>query len=182
MFSSAGIGKVSNMGIISYRDRWILVEPSADTIYSYSTDHKMTPFIVRTPSVQSMDPEVFLFPGVITDRYCFMQTVKKEYKETEPRSKLLETELVYDRQEKKIFEYVVYNDDFTNKRPIKNLVGEILTLNVLNNDDIAFVEKIEANELVEAYERGELNGKLKEIAATLDEESNPVIMLAKYKK
>ena len=182
VFSSAGIGKVSNMGIISYRDRWILVEPSADTIYSYSTDHKITPFIVRTPSVQSMDPEVFLFPGVITDRYCFMQTVKKEYKETEPRSKLLETELVYDRQEKKIFEYVVYNDDFTNKRPIKNLVDEILTLNVLNNDDIAFVEKIEANELVEAYERGELNGKLKEIAATLDEESNPIIMLAKYKK
>ena len=32
------------------------------------------------------------------------------------------------------------------------------------------------------HERGELNGKLKEIAATLDEESNPVIMLAKYKK
>ena len=50
------------------------------------------------------------------------------------------------------------------------------------NGDMAFVEKIEANELVEAYERGELNGKLKEIAATLDEESNPIIMLAKYKK
>jgi hypothetical protein len=39
-----------------------------------------------------------------------------------------------------------------------------------------------AYELVEAYEKGGLKGKLKEIAAELNEESNPVIMLAKYKK
>jgi len=42
--------------------------------------------------------------------------------------------------------------------------------------------QLKAHELVEAYEKGQLKGKLKEIAATLDEESNPVIMLAKYKK
>lgn len=182
LFSNVGIGKVSNLGLTPYRDRWILTEPSSDTIYNYSADHGMKPFIVRTPSVQSMSPEVFLFPGVITDRYYFMQTVKKEYDETEPRSNLLETELVYDRQEKKIFEYVVYNEDFTNKRPIKNLVDEILILTVINSNEIAFSEKIEAYELVEAYEKGQLKGKLKDIAAGLNEESNPVIMVAKYKK
>ncbi|MDH6358178.1 hypothetical protein M2135_003185, partial [Parabacteroides sp. PF5-9] len=35
---------------------------------------------------------------------------------------------------------------------------------------------------LDAYEKGQLKGKLKEIAAGLHEESNPVIMLAKYKK
>ncbi|MDR1201299.1 MAG: hypothetical protein LBL58_06680 [Tannerellaceae bacterium] len=40
----------------------------------------------------------------------------------------------------------------------------------------------EAFSLVEAYGKGQLKGKLKEIAATLDEESNPVIMLIKHKK
>ncbi|MDR2118365.1 MAG: 6-bladed beta-propeller [Tannerellaceae bacterium] len=179
---SGGVGKVSNLGLTPYHDRWILVEPSADTVYSYSADHVMKPFIVRTPSVQSMDPEVFLFPGVITDRYCFMQSVKKEYDETESGSNLKETDLVYDRQEKKIFEYTVYNDDFTTKRPLKNLVDDVLTLTVVNHDEVAFSEKIEAPELVEAYRKGQLKGRLKEIAATLDEESNPVIMLAKYKK
>jgi len=44
------------------------------------------------------------------------------------------------------------------------------------------MEKIEAYELVEAYQNGHLKDKLKEIAAGLDEESNPVIMVAKYKK
>jgi hypothetical protein len=35
---------------------------------------------------------------------------------------------------------------------------------------------------VESYKKGELKGRLKEIAAELDEESNPVIMLIKHKK
>ena len=50
------------------------------------------------------------------------------------------------------------------------------------NDEIALVQKLEAYELVEAYEKGKLKGKLKEIAAGLNEESNPVLMLIKYKK
>jgi hypothetical protein len=50
------------------------------------------------------------------------------------------------------------------------------------NDEIAFQRKIESYQLVEAYEKGELKGRLKEIAAELDVEDNPVIMLVKYKK
>ena len=51
------------------------------------------------------------------------------------------------------------------------------------NNEIAFYRKIESYELVEAYEKGELkDGKLKEIAAQLNPESNPVIMIAKHKK
>jgi len=101
IFLNNNIGIVNNPGLIPYGDRWLLVEPSADTIYTYSIDHQMEPFIVRKPSVQSMDPEVFLFPGVITDRYCFMQTVKKEFDETDPHNGLLRANLVYDKQEKK---------------------------------------------------------------------------------
>ena len=43
-------------------------------------------------------------------------------------------------------------------------------------------QALQAHELVEAYGKGRLKGKLKEIATTLDEESNPVIMLIKHKK
>ena len=46
---------------------------------------------------------------------------------------------------------------------------------------IATWQNLEAYKLVDAYKKGQLKGKLKEIAATLDEESNPVIMLIKYK-
>jgi hypothetical protein len=179
--ASGGVGSVENPGLIPYQDSWILVEPSADTIYSYSADHTLTPFIVRTPSVQSMDPKIFLFPGVITDRYYFLQTVKMVYDETEDYN-LQKTDLVYDKQENAIFKYTVYNDDFTTKRPIKNLVNAIPDITVVNNNEVAFIEKIDAYELVEAYKNGQLKGYLKEIAAGLNEESNSVIMLAKYKK
>ena len=78
LFDEKGIGMVNNPCIVPYEDRWLLTEPSCDTVYTYSSAEGLKPFIVRTPSIQSMSPEIFLFPGVVTDRYCFMQTVKKE--------------------------------------------------------------------------------------------------------
>lgn len=172
---------IYNKKLIPYQDSWVLAEPSADTIYTYSQNHIMKPFIVKTPPVQSMDPEVYLFAGVFTDRYYFMQTVKREYdfvKDTGFPS----TELMYDKQENAIYEYVVYNDDFINKRPMSMVYEVPIPPVIVNNDGIAFMTRLDAADLVEAYKKGQLKGKLKEIAATLDEESNAVIMLAKYKK
>jgi hypothetical protein len=169
-----------NKELIPYRDSWILVEPSSDTIYSYSADHSLKPFIVRTPSIQSMNPEVFLFPGVLTDRYYFLQTAKKEA-DIVAQTAFPRTDLVYDRQEKAIYEYAVYNSDFTNKKPM-SLVYETPMFMLINSNEIAFAKRLEAPDLVEAYGKGELKGRLKEIAAGLDEESNAVIMLAKHKK
>ena len=165
--------------LIPYHDSWLVVEPSSDTIYRYLPDHSMIPFIVRTPSIQSMDPEIFLFPGVLTDRYFFMHVAKKEY--DFEKQEFLSTDLMYDKQEQALFETVVYNDDFSTKRPV-NMWHEILVTTLINSEEIAFVEKLEAYQLVEAYEKGQLKGKLKEIAAELDEEDNPVIMIAKNKK
>ena len=166
-----------NEELIPYFGDWLLVDPSSDTIYKSAPDFSLTPFIVRTPSIQSMIPEIFLFPGVFTDRYYFLQTVKKEYDFT-TNSGFPRTDLVYDQQEKAIYEYTVLNADFSTKKPV-NMVYDI---KLFNDDEIAFVQRLEAPDLVEANENGELKGKLKEIASTLDEESNPVLMLARYKK
>ena len=65
--------------IIPNYENWVLVEQSSDTVYRYFPDHKINPLIVRTPSVQSMNPGVFLFLSVLTDRYYFMEAVKKEF-------------------------------------------------------------------------------------------------------
>lgn len=77
---------------------------------------------------------------------------------------------------------MIYNHDFSNKRVVENLTFDILDLCVMNSDEIAFTERLEASDLVEAYHAGKLKGQLKEIASKLTEESNPVILLAKYKK
>lgn len=154
--------------IMPYLDDYILTEYSADTLYKYSPDHILKPFIVRTPSVQSMNPEKFLLPSLLTDRYYFMVTIEKTMD-------FSTTDLVYDKQEKALFCYKVYNADYTNKKEA------FLNSKPLNSKILSF-QYLEVGELVRDYERGKLKGKLKEIAANLDEEDNPVIMLIKHKK
>ena len=155
-------------------NNWILVEPSSDTIYSYSTEYEMKPFLTRVPSIQSMNPEVFLLPSVVTDRYCFMEIVKKEYSFSTGKG-FPSTYLMYDRQEKSIFRYTVHNADYS----YKNIVNMVLSP---QSSEVAFYHKIEPSGLVDSYKKGELKGKLKEIASKLDPEDNPVIMLIKHKK
>ncbi len=154
--------------VVPYSDNWILVELSADTMYHYSKDDQMVPFIARTPSIQSMNPEVFLFLSMVTDRYYIMSTATKEIT-------FSGEDLLYDKKEKAIFRYIVYNGDYSDKEKAYLKSKPI-------NKDIPSWQYLEADQLVEDYEKGRLKGRLKEIAATLDEESNPVIMLIKHKK
>lgn len=156
---------------------WLLTRTSSDTIYRYTPQGMLLPFLVRTPSIQSIDPEVFLFPTVISDRYYFMQTLTKEF-DFEKMKGFPVNELVYDKQENAVFEYTVYNADFSDKRDV--YLGPNAANPVVK--EVAAFESLEAPELREAYEQGKLRGKLKEIAAGLHEESNPVIMLIKHKK
>lgn len=109
-----------------------------------------------------------------------MQTTKKQW-DFEKETGFPRTDLVYDKQEDAIFECVVYNNDFVDQTPV-NMWYEHGILKIINNDGIAFIKKLEANELVEAYGKSKLKGRLNEIAAGLNEESNPVIMVAKYKE
>ena len=163
-----------NCQFMLFNTDWIITEASSDTVYRYQPDGSMFPFIVRTPSVQSMEPIVFLFPGVLTGNYFFMQTTKMEYDFDSSRG-FPRTDLFYDRQENTIFRSTVYNGDYTNEKLVNMFQDGV-------NAEISFVQKIEADNLVEDFEKGVLKGKLKEIAAGLKEEDNPVIMLIKHKK
>jgi hypothetical protein len=143
-------------------------------VYTYLPDGSLLPFMVRTPSIHAMDTKVFLFPGVLCDRYFFMQTMKKEFDPVKMKG-FPTANLVYDKQEKALFNYTVRNGDFSEKRRVS------LTSTPVNHE-IAALQPLEAFDLIEAYGKGLLKGKLKEISTTLDEESNPVIMLIKHKK
>ena len=161
--------------IIPFQDSWIITEMSSDTIYRLLPDFSITAFMKRIPSIHAMDPEIFLYPVLLTSRYYFLDALKKE---SAPRDFPI-NKLMYDRTDKKIFEYTVYNGDYANKKTIDE-IHPVSTNNY--NIEIAFHQKIEAYELFEANEKGGLKGELKKVASSLDEDSNPVIMLAKHKK
>ena len=161
--------------IIPYKGNWMLSELSSDTVYTLLPDYSLRPSLVRTPPIQSMEPGVFLLLRLFSDRYIFMETIKNVY-DWNAKSGFPRTFFMYDKQEKNFFEYRVYNGDYTTQQEIyMNMLRPV-------NHEIESWQNLDAPRLVEAYEKGELKGKLKEIAATLDEEANPVIMLVKHKK
>lgn len=156
---------------------WLLTRCSSDSIYSADSNGNLHAAIKRTPSIHEMDPEVFLFPILDSDRYLLLQTLLKEVDLTTFKG-FPSTFLVYDRDEKNVSKCTVYNSDYVNKQEVNFWWSPINP----RSQEIAFCQKLEALDLVEAYEKGELKGRLKEIAATLNEDSNPVIMLLKSKQ
>ena len=169
-----------SVSAIPYYNNWILTTFSSDTVFSYLPDRRMIPLMVRTPSIESKDAESFLYPVVLTDQYYFLRTVTIEPEargtnHIDTRTVFSYINLMYERQEKTICEYTVVNEDFTNKV----IVG--FSERKANNE-IAFWQILEAHVLVDAYGKGQLKGQLKEMAAGMDAEDNPVILLAKYKQ
>jgi hypothetical protein len=169
------VAPIRHHSIIPNKGYWMLLEVSSDTVYTFLPDYSLRPFIVRTPSIQSMDPEVHLILRFCSDRYYFMETIKNVY-DWNTEKGFPTTFFMYDKQEKSFFGYNVYNGDYSTKKEIN--------MNALRpvNHEIESWMPLEAYKLVESYKKGELRGKLKEIAAKLDEEDNPVIMLVKHKK
>ncbi|GHT10475.1 hypothetical protein FACS189426_10740 [Bacteroidia bacterium] len=161
--------------IIPFKGNWMLLEHSSDTVYTFLPDYSLRPFIVRTPSIQSMDPGVFLMLSFFSDRYYFMETVKNVY-DWNTREGFPSTYFMYDRQEKAFFGYTVYNGDYSTPKEFHISVTRSV------NHEIESWYPLQSYQLVESYRNGELKGKLKDIAAKLDEDSNPVIMLIKHKK
>lgn len=174
---SAMVMPIRNRTLVPSSDKsWMLMEDSSDKIYQLKSDYSLEPIITRTPPVLSMNPRTFLYPAVYTDRYCFMQTVEGVWNWVSNRGHH-RVNLMHDKQENATFEYVMYNADIEDKTPV-SVVSEM----TYGDSEIAFVQKLETSDLLDAYEKGKLKGRLKEIAATLGEDANPVIMLAKYKK
>ena len=152
-------------------DSWVLTRPSCDTIYSYRSKEEPQPYIIRRPSVHSMSTQVFLYPLVDLKNHCFMYSQKKEV-DMKTFKGFPTTELVYDKVEKSIYRSTVYNGDVIDGEPM-SMINEPL------NSDALFSISLDAAELVELLHENKLQGKLKKIAGTLDEEDNPVIMLIK---
>ena len=169
----AGPGMYSR--ITPFNSNWILLEPSSDTIYTLMPDCSLRPFIARTPPIHTMDPGFYLVLKLVSNRYYFMESIKNVYdfskEEGFPR-----TYLVYDTQEKDFFRYIIYNGDYSYK---KEFYMSMLT--PINSKGELWAT-LNAFELCRDYEKGKLKGKLKEVAATLGEDDNRVIMLVKHKK
>lgn len=158
-----------------YGDRWALTVTSSDTIYRYDADGSAHPLIVRSPSIHRMDPQVFLYPTILTDRYYFLRAQKKEF-DLETMKGFPTQMLLYDTREKRLVEYTLTNADMEGGPDI-----DLYSVMPKGKEVLACLT-LQAPDLVEAREAGKLKGELQRVANRLDEESNPVIALLKEKR
>ena len=164
--------------IINEGEDFLLSDVSSDTIYLLKKNKQLTPFLVREPSVSGTNLPILLQVSLKTDKYVFMdQTVynieSKDMNDFFKGSKTIGIDII----KNEIFEPYFYNKDFPYYKSFNKITSfspEYIGKNMGAKPIYAYI-------LIEALKNGELSGQLKQIASTLHEDDNPVLMVLKFK-
>lgn len=158
--------------ISSLDGSFIFNELSTDTIYRFSLDGELVPIMIRKPSIVDNNT-VFLEYGLETKDYIFLN--KTQTNKNNPKEMFSDESWAYEKDEGKLFKVEVVNEDYE-EGPI-SLCSHIMQYqHPLGYTSIVY----STHKLLEALEKGQLKGKLKEIAENLDEEDNDVLVLLKF--
>lgn len=163
--------------IINSGEYTVIADISSDTIYKLHKNNQLTPFIIRKPSVHDTKPVLLFEASIITDKYVFFCKHSYEYDSEDAQGITSSEEFAYDRYSKECFCPNFYNADFPK--------SEDFTMYGFRKIAIGknrAAKLIKAEDLTEALKNGELSGKLKEIASTIHEDDNPVVMILRFKE
>jgi hypothetical protein len=166
------------------KDYIILNEISSDTIFRMRFDTQLSPFVVRHPTASEKNPPELFWLWADNEKYTFFHSIdlkkiessiQKKQNISEGRFKNpenAEKEFVYNKTSGNIYNCKLANIDYE--------FQEELNIKSTNNNDVK-VERLDAYQLIEAYQKKQLKGELKKIASTLNENDNPVLMIMKLK-
>lgn len=140
--------------IVHHHDGFLLTDYSLDTVYLYNRNKDITPFLVRSPKIQEMQPVIYLNSLVESSQYQFLQTVRVENK----NNRLPQKCILRERKSNKFFTQEIVLDEFRGKQ------FEITPdcISKTRNYKVAFFE-LDLDELQSANMEGKLSGRLKEI-------------------
>ena len=146
---------------------------ASDTMYQVSPSGGWKAVGFKTPALQTMNPPVFVRPILDAPRHSFVCSIKK----------------IWDRKADTGFPIVCYVIDKTDNRVYEcsgltdaNYEGSDLLFCTFTATQPGWgVQCYSAAGLRKALEQNRLKGKLKELAAQLDEEENPVLVVYKFK-
>lgn len=156
--------KVYGPTILMYDKGFVLNEVSSDTIFYFDEEHILSPLLIRQPAIGKMyNPKTVMFLYNVTKEYMMISSFINEYNfKNQKRGE--KVELIFDRNSGEVFSYKLSYRD-------------------LLIDDLKVTPQpymlLPADILIEFYEQNKLGGELKEIAAQLDPDDNPVLMIAK---
>ena len=165
-------GRTTRM--IKHKEGILLCNPETDTVFLYGKDKSLTPVICKLPLVSALDPFVYLNNCFDVDDYQFFELITTRWEEG--ASPFPVKYYMRDKKTGEIFLQKFIFPDYKGK--------EILfsPLRTFGDNENGFYFELDIIELKEAYNENKLSGKLKELVATLDEESsNNVFMFVNFK-
>lgn len=160
--------------IVRCEDSYVIGDLSADTIYTYTPQGVLSPMLVRTPPVLSMETPKVLLPDYRAGSYFFFYLVDFEF-DFETRTGFPDKYMVYDYAAGKPYVCKLVNRDC--EELSCGLGGGSHTNTVWNTTCYL----IPSSDLVEQSEAGKVHGLLKEIAAGRTDDDNPVLAIVRFK-
>jgi hypothetical protein len=169
------ISRSGGYPIAHTREGYMFSEPGIDTMFRWNrATETLTPVMTRIPSFASMNYPIGLFYLAENDDYMFLQTVERKWDGPESSEGFKTVNLLYDKQDGGFYETTIVNGDFADERTSSFEPDPGVPAGV-------FVVALQPYELLDLHEQGKLRGRLAEVAPTLKEDDNPVIMIVTLK-
>jgi len=167
------------MRIVNSANGLFLCNPETDTVFLYEKDKTLTPVFCKTPLVHnSINPKTVMTGFIDTEGYQFIQIQKLltiDKLRNIQRDEYIK-DYVYDKQTGKIIYQKMISFDYQGKE--FNIEAN-RTFFDGKSTQIHF--ELDLYELKQAYKENKLKGQLKELVATLNEDTdNNVIMLVSF--
>lgn len=159
--------------IVRCEDSYVIGDLSADTIYTYTPQGVLSPMLVRTPPVLSMETPKVLLPDYRAGSY-FFYLVDFEF-DFETRTGFPDKYMVYDYAAGKTYVCKLVNRDCEEQEIQLGDGG------VTNKAWNTACYTIPSSMLIEQSEAGKVHGPLKEIAAGRTDDDNPVLAIVRFK-
>lgn len=160
--------------IVRCEDSYVIGDLSADTIYTYTPQGVLSPMLVRTPPVLSMETPKVLLPDYRAGSYFFFYLVDFEF-DFETRTGFPDKYMVYDYAAGKTYVCKLVNRDCEEQEIQLGDGG------VTNKAWNTACYTIPSSMLIEQSEAGKVHGLLREIAAGRTDDDNPVLVIVRFK-
>ena len=160
--------------IVRCEDSYVIGDLSADTIYTYTPQGVLSPMLVRTPPVLSMETPKVLLPDYRAGTYYYFYLVAFEF-DFETRTGYPDKYMVYDYAVGKTYVCKLVNRDCEEQEIQLGDGG------VTNKAWNTACYTIPSSMLIEQSEAGKVYGPLKEIAAGRTDDDNPVQAIVRFK-
>ncbi len=167
-------GNSAGNPIARTRDGLVLSEPGVDTMWRWRTaSQELVPVMTRTPSWGSMEFPIGVFFMAESSDCMFVQTIERKY-DFGTNEGFKKVNLIYDKRSGEFYEGGLVNADFADERSIEPRIMPGVPAGT-------FVAALQPYELIDLHETGKLRGRLAELAPTLKEDDNPVMMIVTFK-